>query len=67
MAEPIGALPFFINQICSNDGYLMNFALRLQTGAAPRKPFAQKMGATVHWQGKLTANLLDEIALTFLF
>jgi hypothetical protein len=39
----------------------------LQAGTAAGKSFAKKMGAAVHGQGKLSANLLDEVALTFLF
>jgi len=42
-------------------------AMGLQTVAAAGKFFAQKMGAANHRQGKLAANLLDEVELTFLF
>jgi hypothetical protein len=45
----------------------MIFAKELQTGAAAGKSFAQKMDAAVHGQCKLSANLLDEVALTLLF
>ena len=45
----------------------MTFAEELHTATAVVKPFTQKIGATVHGQGKLPADLLDEVALTFLF
>ena len=39
----------------------------LQAGTAAGKSFAKKMGATVHGQGELPVNLLNEVALAFLF
>jgi hypothetical protein len=38
----------------------------LQAGSAAGKSFAQKMGASIHGQGKLSADLFGEMAITFL-
>ena len=38
----------------------------LQAGSAAGKSFSQKMGASIHGQGKLPADLFGEMAIAFL-
>jgi hypothetical protein len=49
-----------------SDVIVSNGLTVLQAGSTTGKSFAQKMGASIHGQGKLPSDLLNEKAIAFL-